>query len=188
MQAPTDRAFLIHGTGGNPDNFWFPTIKTHLSELGFDVVAPQMPNPDQPDLAVWTNFFHEHYGALNEGDIIIGHSAGVPCALALIEQASAPINKALLVAGYATPLPHHGPDHPALFKNPNWSRIKNNAHSFYFIHSDNDPWGCDHKQGEIFREKLGGTLIIKTGEGHFGSAKFNQPYKDFPLLKYCISE
>ena len=33
---------------------------------------------------------------------------------------------------------------------------------------------------------LGGTLIIRHGEGHMGSSKFNQPYKEFPLLTKLI--
>ncbi len=57
-----------------------------------------------------------------------------------------------------------------------------------FIHSDNDPWGCSEKQGKEMFDKLGGTLIIKHGEGHMGSDSFNQPYKKFPLLVKLITE
>lgn len=31
-------------------------------------------------------------------------------------------------------------------------------------------------------DHLGGMQIIKHGEGHMGSDKFKQPYKEFPLL------
>lgn len=34
---------------------------------------------------------------------------------------------------------------------------------------------------KIFKQ-TGGDLIIRHGEGHMGSEKFNQPYKEFPLL------
>lgn len=50
-----------------------------------------------------------------------------------------------------------------------------------FINSDNDPWGCDDKQGRKMFDKLGGTLIIRH-DGHMGSEKFNQPYREFPLV------
>jgi hypothetical protein len=36
-------------------------------------------------------------------------------------------------------------------------------------------------------EKLGGTLIIRHGEGHMGSTLFNQPYRKFPLLEKLLS-
>jgi predicted alpha/beta hydrolase family esterase len=63
----------------------------------------------------------------------------------------------------------------------NWPNIRSHAEQFVFINSDNDPWGCDDKQGKIMREKLGGELIV-LHEGHMGSTTYNQPYKEFPLL------
>jgi hypothetical protein len=35
-------------------------------------------------------------------------------------------------------------------------------------------------------DHLGGTLIVRHGEGHMGSDSFNQPYKEFPLLEKLI--
>ncbi len=49
------------------------------------------------------------------------------------------------------------------------------------INSDNDPWKCDDKQGKIMADNTGGKLIV-LHEGHMGSLKFDQPYKEFPLL------
>jgi hypothetical protein len=37
-------------------------------------------------------------------------------------------------------------------------------------------------------DKLGGTLIIKSGEGHMGSDSFNQPYKEFPLIITLVKD
>ena len=54
------------------------------------------------------------------------------------------------------------------------------------INSDNDPWGCDDKAGKFIFDNLGGTLIIRHGEGHMGSNTFNQPYREFPLLLELI--
>jgi hypothetical protein len=36
----------------------------------------------------------------------------------------------------------------------------NNIKDIIFINSDNDPWGCDDKEGEYMHEHLGGQLII----------------------------
>ncbi|MEK7097066.1 MAG: alpha/beta hydrolase, partial [Patescibacteria group bacterium] len=71
-------------------------------------------------------------------------------------------------------------------KKYNWKKIKKNASNFIFINSDNDPWSCDEKQGFYMFKKLGGTLIIREGEGHMGSNSFNQPYKTFPLLEKLL--
>jgi len=37
-----------------------------------------------------------------------------------------------------------------------------------------------------FPQSFGGTLIIRHGEGHMGSDKFNQPYREFPLLEKIL--
>ena len=65
-------------------------------------------------------------------------------------------------------------------------KIKSNVKDIIFINSDNDPWGCDDKEGYYMFENIGGTLIVRHGEGHMGSNDFNQPYKEFPLLEKLI--
>ena len=73
-----------------------------------------------------------------------------------------------------------------MVKEFDWDRIKNNVKDIIFINSDNDPWHCDDKEGLFMFDKLGGTLILRHGEGHMGSGTFNQPYKDFPLLEKLL--
>lgn len=131
--------------------------------------------------------FVVQYGHFDHETLLIGHSAGVPLALAVLQELDYPIKRTLLVAGFCQPLPGMQPDHPSLPKNPDWAKIRRNCRDFVFFHADNDPWGCDHHQGEFMRQKLGGTLIVRTGEGHFGSTMFNQPYTEFPLLRdFCL--
>ncbi len=112
---------------------------------------------------------------------MIGHSAGVPLILSILEHINTVIRQAILVAGFFEDL-HVGDHEPILQKQYDWDKIKKHAKEFVFINSDNDPWGCDDKAGRRMFDKLGGTLIVPHGEGHFGSEKFNQPYKTFPLL------
>lgn len=121
-------------------------------------------------------------GRFTEETIIIAHSAGCPLALAVLENLNVKIKQAILVAGFSTPLPGDAGGNAALQKSYNWKKIKKNVSDIVFINSDNDPWKCDDKQGRAMWEKLDGTLIIKSGEGHMGSNKFNQPYKTFPLI------
>lgn len=68
----------------------------------------------------------------------------------------------------------------------NWDKIKKNVKDLIIINSSDDPWGCNTKEGlEIFKH-LGGTLIVRDGEGHMGSDSFNQPYTKFPLLEKLL--
>lgn len=63
----------------------------------------------------------------------------------------------------------------------NWNKIKNSCNNFYFIASDNDPYDCGLRHGEIMKKYLGGKLIIKSGEGHF-NLEMGEKYKQFPAI------
>ncbi len=179
-------AMIFHGSGENPGSYWYPSIRNFLERQGYEVWAPQLPEPkpDAPELAVQLPYVLKN-GKFNEGTVIIGHSAGCPLALSVLENIGVKISKAVLVAGFSRPM--KDPKNPILQEKYDWERIKRNVKDIIFINSDNDPWGCDDKQGEHMFRQLGGTLIIRHGEGHMGSKKFNQPYKEFPLLEKLLS-
>ena len=174
-------AIFIHGMFGNPDNFWFPWLRRQLMWRGIRTAAPQMPDADHPSLEVWTAHALQNL-KFNRDTIIVAHSAGCPVTLSLLEKLDTPIRRAILVAGFFR-LKEMKNDDAMLLKSPDWEKIKRNGCEFFFFNSDNDPWGCDLRQGEDLRQKLGGTLIASTGQGHFGSKTFKQAYDKFPLLK-----
>jgi len=176
---------ILHGANETPKSFWLPYVKKELQIKGYDVWIPQLPGKNDPDIKVNLPF------ALNGGKftnetIIVGRSAGCPLALSLLEHINIRIKMVILVAGYVTPLP--GAANRILQNNYNWKRIRQNVEEIIFINSDNDPWGCDIKQGRLMLDQLGGMLIIPKGEGHFGSDTFNQPYKMFPFLVRLIQK
>lgn len=181
-------AVLLHGTGSNPDNFWFRWLRQELAANGYGkIYAPQLPDTDNPRLDTWPSFVLDNYG-FDEDTLLIGHSAGCPTALAILERLQQPIRRTILVAGFVR-LAEMEDDHPMLLQSPDWEAMRRNGGEFYFLNSDNDPWGCTHAQGEQLRSYLGGTLVVASGQGHFGSAVFEQPYERFPLLRdLCLLE
>lgn len=182
------QAVIFHGTGSSPNDFWIPWLTNDLRARGFDVVVPQLPKADTPDLSVWTPFVQENV-TIEKDAILIGHSAGCPLVLSMLHKIEVPIKRAILVAGYTKPVPNMPEDHPMIMKQIDWARLKRMCAEFVFIHSDNDPWGCDVAQGEIMRQNLGGTMAVLSGHGHFGSNIFKQPYQIFPLLRdFCLTE
>lgn len=175
---------IFHGTDGTPDLFWFPYLKKELEKQNYRVWVPQLPQTEKPDLNVWLPFVinNEQY---DQDSILVGHSAGCPLILSLLEKIDYKIKLAILVAGFSEPL-SEAPE-PILQKSYDWRAIKSHIENIIFINSNNDPWGCDDKAGRKMFDQLGGTLIIRDGEGHMGSTSFNQPYKEFPMLLALIS-
>ena len=175
---------IFHGTSSNPNSFWFPYVKKEMEARGFKVSVPILPKKDSPDLKIWLPAaLKEH---INEETTLIGHSAGAPLILSLLENIQVKVKQAILVAGYARPKGKDKNPEAILQDKYDWKKIKSNVSEVIFINSDNDPWGCDDKEGEYMQNHLGGKLIIRKGEGHMGSDSFNQPYKKFPLLVELI--
>jgi uncharacterized protein len=180
-------AFLLHGTGGNDkDYFWFGDIKAYLERQGYSTWWPQLPNTDSPDFEETLNFIEQNIPLFGEQTIVIGHSSSCPLILSWLQHIRTPIKQVILVAGYYEPM--EGDATSLLQKEEfNWAAIKSAAKEIIIINSDNDPWGCDDKQARPTAEKLGAKFILSKGEGHMGSGTYNQPYKEFPLLKELIT-
>lgn len=187
-------AILLHGSSCTPNSYWLPSVKNSLEKKGYSVWAPQLPDPAVPDLKKQLPFVLKN-GSFNSETILIGHSSGCPLILSILENIRVRIRKAILVAGYARKLRKHSDPllkklekdaEPILQEKYNWKKIKRNVKDIIFINSDNDPWGCNDKEGYYMFKNLGGMLIILYGEGHMGSDEFNQTYKKFPLLLKLI--
>lgn len=174
-------AILLHGIAETPKSFWLPYVKRELEKKGYEVWAPHLPNSDNPNIKKMLPFVL-NYGQFTKNTVIIARSAGCPLTLSILENIKTPIKQAILVAGFATPLPVKGAATKILQKKYDWTKIRQQVKDIIFINSDNDPWGCDDKQGKYMLDRLGGKLIIAKGEGHMGSDTFKQPYKKFPFL------
>lgn len=178
------QVIIFHGTWGHPEQFWFPYIQKNLSSDDYEVFVPQLPNPDTPILSDWLDFVFREY-EFNRDTILVWHSAGCPLILSILERISAPIDRVILVSGFCEDLtPWEG--NPILQEEYNWKKIRNNARHFITINSKNDPWWCDDTQGQKIFDNVWWDLIIREGEWHMGSIKFNQPYREFPLLLSLI--
>lgn len=177
---------LLHGTlaPGQKvnDYFWMPGIARELKARGNTVWMPNLPNGEQPRLARWLSFVNNRCPfVIDEDTVIVSHSAGGPLVLALLEQSVLRAGRVIMVAGFWRKLPNDVAG-AMLRKSYDWESIKAHCQEFFFINSDNDPWGCDSVQGREMRRRLGGELIVLRGEGHMGSITYEQPYLSFPLV------
>lgn len=180
-------AAIFHGLGGSEKSFWIPWLKNALAENEFDVWAPSLPECDGfNDLDQWVDVVSAK-SPYRAYDLMVGHSAGGSLILRLLSNADFSANHAISVAGFIKPLPDNQVRDLAFPAGFDVKSIKDNCCALTFFHSDNDPWGCGQEQGELMRRSLGGTLVIISGEGHFGSDYMKQSYDSFPLLLgHCL--
>jgi len=178
-------AAVFHGRNCTPDLFWYQDIGKYLQSLGYQVWIPELPSTKIANLNDWLPFVLESDFNFNSNTILIGHSAGAPLILSVLERLNQKIDKVFLVAG-AIEMLNDKQKRPILQETYNFEKIKANVNKIYIINSDNDPYGADDEAGRIIQERIGGELIIVKGEGHFGSLRVNQQYSNFPLLKKLI--
>lgn len=176
-------AIILHGTKTKPNDYWYPWLKEKLEVKGFEVWLPELPRSDKPNREDWLSFILEN-GKFTKDTMIIGHSAGAQIIPSILEKLDVKIKQVILVSGYAKALRKNAESENSI-DDFNWSIVKDRAEDFIFLNSDNDPWGCDDKQGRIFFDNLGGTQIVKH-EGHMGTMTYNQPYKELPIVEKLI--
>lgn len=180
------QAVLLHGTGGSDtDYFWFEDTKGFLTSNGFEVWWPLLPNTENPNLLETVQFIESNLPSIDENTVVIAHSSACPLILHILESKDVKIAQVILVAGYYRPisdestsmLPENGFD---------WELLKGKSSEYVFINSDNDPWKCTDEQAREAANSLDAPLIVNFGQGHMGSGTFNQPYREFDLLKRVI--
>lgn len=176
-------AIIFHGTDDTPERYWYSWLGKELENAGYSVEIPSNPEINKEPITTFLpKVLNRH--TFNEGTILVGHSAGGPLILSILEHIDTPIAKAVLVAGYSEH-PDDQMEDPILQNSYDWGKIKSNAKEFVFINSINDPWSCDDKQGRIMFDHIGGTQVV-LNDGHFGSMAKGQVYNTFPILRTLV--
>jgi len=165
------RAIIVHCWGGTSKYAWYPWAKTKLEEKGYQVVVPDMPNTDDPQLAEWLPALKEAVGQPDEELILIGHSLGTVAIMRFLEELpeSQRINKAILIAGFTDQLGFKELEN--FFETRlDFEKIKSKAkNGFIIIQSDNDPF-VSEQYGNRLKEELGASLIVKHDAKHMSGA------------------
>lgn len=182
---------ILHGAGNNSDGNWFPWLKQELEQKGVKVWSPDLPNADKPILKDWLDtIFNNKDWIFNSESIMVGHSSGGTLILKILENLpkGVKIDKVILVAAPLDKgtIPQIQILKEGVTKDPfDFKKIKSSCRKFYLVYSDNDPYDCGLRHGQILEQKLGGELILKKGAGHFNLEQSSE-YKKFPLLLELI--
>ena len=166
------RVFIIHGWEGTPDLSWFPWLKNELEKYNFEVIVPQMPNPDWPKIEEWVPFLSQLAGKVDKNTFFIGHSIGCQTIIRLLETLNSPIGGAVFVAGWFKLKGLETKEEEELAKT--WAeskidfrKIKSVLLKSCAIFSDNDPFVDPIDNSNIFKNEIGSNIIILNNQEHF---------------------
>lgn len=169
------RVFLIHGWEGDPENNWFPWLKTSLEEKGFEVVAPAMPGTNTPIKSVWLKTIQDVILNPDKDTYLVGHSMGCQAIQRYLESLpeGVVVGGTVFVAGWINDprwedrteeeieVVHDWFDVPKQYE-----KIKVHCKKFVSIFSSNDPF-ISSKNWEESKDILGAEVIVLENKSHF---------------------
>jgi predicted alpha/beta hydrolase family esterase len=150
------RFLVLHGwQNSRPRHHWQWQLVEELRRGGEQVLYPQLPDPDRPSLALWTELLLAELDQLgSEERVVIAHSAGVMLffsAAPLIAQ-TRPIDRVLLVA---PPSRQVLARHPAIAQfadiQVDARAVHSAAGSVRLVCTDNDPY-CPEGADSVFSD------------------------------------
>ncbi len=171
------KVYLIHGWSGSPNEPMHQWLISELEKAGFDVEAPEMPNPDEPIIADWVNKLNEVVGPSPDRDVIfIGHSIGCQTILRYLEQLKSfgPVGGVILIAPWFYLSDLETEEEKRIGKpwlesqiEPTkvWKQVPKGK--LVAIFSDDDPVVPMDINKEKFENGFGAKIIIEKNKGHF---------------------
>ena len=166
------KVYLVHGWGGNSEGGWFDWLKEELPKKGFEVIAFDMPNTENPRIEEWVGYLKDNIDDFNEHTYFVGHSIGCQTILRFLEK----MHKHKRVAGCVFVAPwlnliNLEPEemkiaHPWINSRIDFDRIRDHCSNFLAIFSGDDPYVHLDEVGR-FKENLGAETLVKDKKGHF---------------------
>ena len=183
------RFLILHGTSSNSKGNWFLWLKAELEALGHQVVVPDLPGADQPDV----DRYYEHLKSLKidfNDLVVIGHSSGSVALLGIIQNLKDERLHSAIMVGSFTKRLSESPSWTMLsrlFNKPfDYEQIKKKVGKFIFVHSIDDPI-CDINEAKELHAKLGGEFIELQGKGHM-ILRLDPSMDKFPELLDTIKQ
>ena len=165
---------IVHRWEGNPEADWYPWLKKELLGKGFEVLVPELPDPEAPDIETWVSALAEAVGTPDEQTILVGHSLGGQTILRYLAGLNnQKVGGVVLVAPWFKLTPEATPDEefkaiadPWLNTPLDFEKAKQAAGKIVAIFSDNDPY-VPLDQKDFFSQKLGAETLVVPRQGHF---------------------
>ncbi|MFF1438421.1 RBBP9/YdeN family alpha/beta hydrolase [Streptomyces sp. NPDC058295] len=190
----TTRSFLIlHGWQNHrPEGHWQHWLAARLGELGHEVVHPQLPDPDDPDLEVWLTELVRHLDGLAAGSerVVVAHSLSVLLWLHAVARdlpGLAGVDRVLLVAPPSgSVLARHPEVEGFAFAEgalERWLDGRTLPHPARLVAGDDDPYLPEGVQA-AYGDVLGLTAELLPGAAHLD---LDAGYGSWPsVLEWCL--
>lgn len=170
---------IIHGIGGHAGIHWQQWLHDELTKLDYEVLMPEMPNPDKPDRNAWLQTIKDVVGSSDLKNLtIIGHSLGATAAFDYIEQLDERIDGLVSVSGFAE---DYGAELNGYFlkqKHIDFEKVRNNLSWSEVLYGDDDPY-VTQEALKYVADSLNVEPIIIPGGGHLNTEK---GYTELPQL------
>src|SRR3990172_10079404 len=98
------KVYIIHGWGGNPDEGQLKWLREQLTQKGFEVIAPEMPDTENPEIKKWVGYLSKIAKDADENSYFIGHSIGCQTIVRSLEKAGKKVGGVVCIAGWLTRL------------------------------------------------------------------------------------
>lgn len=173
------RVIIAHGWDGYPEEGWFPWLKKELEAKGFEVIVPQLPDPENPRISKWVPRLAEVVGTPDEQTYFVGHSMGCQTIARYLESLPEEIQVggAVFVAGFFKHLTGLEDDPDVQETDKHWlgtpvelEKVKSHLPKSVAIFSDDDPWVPLDNQ-EDFKNVLGSEIVMEHDKGHFSGGR-----------------
>jgi uncharacterized protein len=177
------RIFIIHRWSSGPEGDWRPWLKSELTQLGYEVTAPQMPDTAVPKIEKWVGYLSELVGKADSQTYFVGHSIGCQTILRYLQTQDEIVGGAVFVAGWFN-LENLEYAEVRRIAKP-WietpldkEKLKKVLPKSTLLISDNDPYDCRDENVKGFTE-LGANIVTVPEAGHFTGV---DGYEQFTLL------
>lgn len=165
--------YIIHSWGGSPNEQLHKWLKHELQKKRYEIIAPEMPNPEHPIINDWVNKLTEVVNNPHKDVILVGHSIGCQTILRYLEKLNTldRVGGVVLIAPWLT-LKNLESDEEWLIAKPwietsiSFASVIKHTPKITAIFSDNDPF-VPFENKKLFEQKFGAESIIEHKKGHF---------------------
>jgi predicted alpha/beta hydrolase family esterase len=154
---------------GRSGENWGQWLHDELIKKSYNVVMPNLSNPDHPDRQQWLTEITGTMDPLGANTIIVAHSLGVTSGLDYLEKAAQPIKGLVCVSGFSD---DYGLELNSYFlkeKAVNFDIVNKKVDKVFVFYGDNDPY-VPQSLLQLLAENLHVKPKIIPSGGHLNSA------------------